>query len=33
MVVPEETDKDIKEVVKIEENKVSEKKGKKSVTF
>jgi hypothetical protein len=33
MVVPEETDKDIKEVVKIEETKVSEKKGKKSVTF
>jgi hypothetical protein len=33
MVVPEETDKDIKEVAKIEENKVSEKKGKKSVTF
>jgi hypothetical protein len=33
MVVPEETDKDIKEVAKIEETKVSEKKGKKSVTF
>jgi hypothetical protein len=32
-VVPEETDKDIKEVPKIEETKVSEKKGKKSVTF
>jgi hypothetical protein len=33
MVVPEETDKDIKEVPKGEETKVSEKKGKKSVTF
>jgi hypothetical protein len=35
MVVPEESDKDIKEEHKVEEtkSKVSEKKGKKSVTF
>jgi hypothetical protein len=34
-VVPEESEKDIKEVPKGEEtkSKVSEKKGKKSVTF